>query len=136
MVINNDGEILLVAHRKNDKIYWLLPGGGVNYGESLEEALKREFLEELSMDVDVLEPVLICDSIAPGGRRHILNICFRCAGKSDSLILGRDTRLYDYKFFGPPAVSGLEMYPPVNSQVVALMMNEKNDIYVGKIWVE
>jgi ADP-ribose pyrophosphatase YjhB (NUDIX family) len=37
ILITNDG-ILLIAHKKDNNVYWLLPGGGVDYGESLSEA--------------------------------------------------------------------------------------------------
>ena len=57
-------KILLVSHKKKDNIYWLLPGGGVDYGESLDEALKREFSEELNIDIDVHDLILVNDSRA------------------------------------------------------------------------
>ena len=41
-IIIKDEKILLIAHKKNNHIYWLIPGGGVNFGETLEDALKRE----------------------------------------------------------------------------------------------
>ena len=37
-IVIEDNKLLLIAHKKNNSVYWLLPGGGVNYGESLEEA--------------------------------------------------------------------------------------------------
>ena len=41
ILIEND-EILLIEHTKNDKKYWLVPGGGVVWGDSKAESLIRE----------------------------------------------------------------------------------------------
>src|SRR2546423_1204890 len=59
--------IMLCRHEKPGKEYWLLPGGGVNTGESLIEALHRELYEEIGIDEElpVEGPVAIADSIAP-----------------------------------------------------------------------
>ena len=61
------GRILLARHEKPGKEYWLLPGGGVNSGESLVDALHRELAEVIGIDDrhSVEGPVAIVDSIAP-----------------------------------------------------------------------
>lgn len=134
-LVMRDGEVLLISHRKDGRVYWLLPGGGVDHGESLEEALQREFLEELGISVRVGQPVLICDSIDPEGRRHIVNIVFSCTHTGGEYSLGAEERLYGYRFCGPGEISALTMYPPINRELVALARNEKTDLYVGRIWL-
>lgn len=42
---------------KENETYWVFPGGGVEEGESLEEALKREMMEELSVEIEILDLV-------------------------------------------------------------------------------
>ena len=44
------GRLLFVQERSDS---WDLPGGGLEHGEDITEALKREFLEELEADVEV-----------------------------------------------------------------------------------
>ena len=59
--------VLLCRQEKPGKEYWLLPGGGVDGGETLIEALRRELREELGIESDVQfeGPIAIVDSIAP-----------------------------------------------------------------------
>ena len=45
----------MVRHQDNGRSYWTLPGGGVNEGESLEQAVVREVLEETSLDIKVVK---------------------------------------------------------------------------------
>ena len=47
------GRILLCRHEKADRAYWLLPGGGVNSGESLVRALHRELAEEVGVTDEI-----------------------------------------------------------------------------------
>lgn len=50
-IIPNDGTILLVSTRHTGKYH--LPGGGIEPGERMEEALKREVREETGIEIEV-----------------------------------------------------------------------------------
>jgi len=134
ILIGND-RLLMIAHKKKKEIYWLLPGGGVNFGESLEDALKREFFEELNIGVEVNEPALICDSIDPGGKRHILNICFRCNYNGGIYTIGRERRLHDFAFFEKKDLMKIRIFPPINRHLQSIMEMKKQPLYLGKIWL-
>ena len=51
--ILNNGQILMVCHQTATRTYWTFPGGGVNPGETLEQAVLREVKEETGLDVKV-----------------------------------------------------------------------------------
>ncbi len=51
-VVIKDGKVLLI-HRINQKDYFVFPGGGVEEGETIEEAAIREVKEETSIEVKV-----------------------------------------------------------------------------------
>ncbi len=135
-VILSDDKLLLIAHKKGDDIYWLLPGGGVDYGESLTEALKRELLEELNVDVHVSGIALISDSIDPLGGRHVLNICFYCDIRGGELKLGLEDRLHDFAFFSRSEIGELIIHPPINDNLLDVFNRSEECIYVGKVWGE
>jgi 8-oxo-dGTP diphosphatase len=54
-----DGKILLCQRKADDHLggYWEFPGGKVEDGESLEQALARELLEELDIEARPLRPL-------------------------------------------------------------------------------
>jgi 8-oxo-dGTP diphosphatase len=133
-ILVRDNTLLLIAHKKRGEIYWLLPGGGIEYGESLSQALRREFREELGIGIDVNEIAVVCDSIEPRGKRHILNIIFRCGYRNGDYRLGRDRRLHDYGFFGARDIPGIRLYPPINAALAAILDKKKHDIYEGSLW--
>jgi len=51
---NNDKGIILIE-RHNSPYGWALPGGFVDYGESLEQAAIREALEETSLEIKLIK---------------------------------------------------------------------------------
>ncbi len=53
-IVIRDGKILLCKTRSTGK--YVLPGGGVEVGETLEQALCREMMEECGIEVEVLKP--------------------------------------------------------------------------------
>ena len=49
-----EDKLLMIRHKSlGDGYLWAPPGGGLDYGESLHQALKREFLEETGLEVAV-----------------------------------------------------------------------------------
>jgi 8-oxo-dGTP diphosphatase len=51
---NRGNKRIVLIYRKNHPVGWALPGGFVDYGETLESAAVREALEETSLRVDLI----------------------------------------------------------------------------------
>ncbi|MDP2669142.1 MAG: NUDIX hydrolase [bacterium] len=74
-LIENEGKILIMLGADDD--HWQLPGGRVNEGENLEEALKREIKEELNLDI---EPISVFGAFlfkSASGKNHIV-LVYKC----------------------------------------------------------
>ncbi len=54
LIINSDQEFLLVNLTGFEEKYFAIPGGGIEEGESLEDAVYREIKEELGLDEELL----------------------------------------------------------------------------------
>lgn len=66
-VILRDGRLLTTRNVDQEGVFYLLPGGGQELGESLPEALRRECREEIGVAVEVGDLLFVRDYI---GRNH------------------------------------------------------------------
>jgi 8-oxo-dGTP pyrophosphatase MutT (NUDIX family) len=58
VILNDRGEVLMFRHTGRTRTYWVLPGGGVEPGESWEQAALREMWEETGMEGHALGSLL------------------------------------------------------------------------------
>ena len=75
VIIEMDNGIVLIK-RKNPPFGWALPGGFVDYGESLETAAKREAMEETSLDVELISQFNAYSDPARDPRHHTISVVF------------------------------------------------------------
>ncbi|HBG46434.1 MAG TPA: NUDIX hydrolase [Deltaproteobacteria bacterium] len=75
IIVEIDGGIVLIQ-RKNPPDGWALPGGFVDYGESLEEAARREAWEETSLAVRLKCQMHAYSDPARDPRKHTLSVVF------------------------------------------------------------
>lgn len=69
------GSIVLVE-RRNPPLGWALPGGFVDYGETVEEAAKREAREETGLDVMDLAQFHTYSDPSRDSRGHMVSVVF------------------------------------------------------------
>ncbi len=73
-IIIREGKILLTLRRDEpDRNKWAIPGGKLELNETLEDGLKREIREELSMEVEVMELAGISEVITENFHYIILD---------------------------------------------------------------
>ena len=80
-IFDDDFNFILIK-RKNDpyKDYWALPGGFVEYGESVENAAIREAKEETSIDVELIDLVNVYSNPNRDPRGHTVTVAYTAKG--------------------------------------------------------
>lgn len=67
---------IILVERKFDPLGWAIPGGFVDYGECLEDAARREALEEVSLKVELVEQFHAYSDPTRDKRKHTISIVF------------------------------------------------------------
>jgi nucleoside triphosphatase len=103
LIVNKEGKILLTkSHKWFDK--YTLPGGHIEVGETMREAVARETMEETGLDVEVGEFLLMQEAIFTEEfwkRKHFIFFDFLCASKDQPVKLdGRELQEYVWEYPG------------------------------------
>lgn len=61
ILLNEKKELLVSDELIRGKRYTKFPGGGMEYGEGTRDCLRREFLEEMNLSVEVMEHIYTTD---------------------------------------------------------------------------
>ena len=92
LIVNKEGRILLTkSHKWFDK--YTLPGGHIEVGETMKEAVIREVKEEVGLDVEVAEMLLMQEAIFAGEfwkKKHFIFFDFLCKVGDQQVKLDHD----------------------------------------------
>jgi 8-oxo-dGTP diphosphatase len=77
-VISCEDKAIVLIRRKNPPYqgYWALPGGFVNYGETVESAAIREVKEETGLEIDLYGILGVYSDPERDPRGHVVSVCF------------------------------------------------------------
>ena len=81
LIIEMEGGGIILIERKNPPSGWALPGGFVDYGESLEQAAVREAKEETSLDVTLISQFHTYSDPKRDSRKHTISTVFIATAK-------------------------------------------------------
>ncbi len=96
LIFNPEGKLFLMkSHKWKGK--WVIPGGHVDLGERIEDAVRREIKEETNLDVHDLEFVCFQEFIYGEGfwkTRHFIFFDFACKTDSTDVVLNDEAEEY------------------------------------------
>ena len=121
-IIENNGKILCMQRDKGKCDYvsfkWEFPGGKIEEGETNEEALKRELLEEMDLEVDVENH--FCDVQYTYPDFKITMFCYKCNTKDLDFKLNVHK---DYKWLKKSELNIID-WAPADVPIVRKLMEE------------
>ncbi|MFB6319481.1 NUDIX domain-containing protein [Saccharicrinis sp. FJH54] len=98
VIFNPDGKVLLCkSHKWNDQ--YIIPGGHIELGETMEEALKREVLEETGLEIYDIELVSLTETVYDRSfheRKHFIFIDYTCRTDSTHVVLNDEAEEYEW----------------------------------------
>jgi len=88
IIIEIDGAGIVLIKRKNPPHGWAIPGGFVDYGESVEAAAIREAKEETSLDVELTRLLGVYSDPDRDPRFHTVSTVF--VARASGTLIGQD----------------------------------------------
>lgn len=85
-ILIEDDKILLTEQDVTKNRHWSLPGGGLEYGETIEQCIIREMKEETGLDVVIEGLLYVCDHFQDGA--HIVHVTVSLTRKGGILGTG------------------------------------------------
>jgi 8-oxo-dGTP diphosphatase len=131
-----DGRVLLLQHERAHGRYWVLPGGGVDQGESIEDALVREMREELGTDCTVDRLVAVGELILP--ERHVIDFFLTgTLSRRENFNILWSEGISDFGWFHPDELAGMRILPAEIIPVLAAKNGSEEKVkYLGKYRLE
>jgi 8-oxo-dGTP diphosphatase len=108
MIVFAPGLGLALVRRRYPPLGWALPGGFVDYGETVERAAVRETLEETSLHVDIKGLVGVYSDPARDPRKHTISTVFWGQAADPEQIKGgddaREAKFFQFEALPDPIV--------------------------------
>ncbi|MBK0379110.1 NUDIX domain-containing protein [Mucilaginibacter segetis] len=97
LLINNNNELLISDEQEYGMRFSKFPGGGLEYGEGLIEGLKREFMEECNMSVEITAHFYTTDFFVKSAFNdsQLISVYYRVKNTSD-ITFAAKTLVFDF----------------------------------------
>ena len=115
---------VVLVRRKHEPLGWALPGGFVDYGESVEHAAVREAQEETGLCVTLTGLLGVYSDPARDARRHTISTVFTAQAHNPEAVAGADDAL-EAAFFPLNALPAPLVFD--HAQIIADFVRGLND---------
>lgn len=107
-LVEKDNKFLLVKEiLESGQPYWIIPGGKVEFGENLVDAVKREIKEETNLDVEIKKFIDFQEAIHPKYNYHTIIFFYHAVPQNEDIVLDKD--IIEAKFFSKEEIRDLNL---------------------------
>jgi 8-oxo-dGTP diphosphatase len=132
-LIIKDGKMLASKINDNGDIFYIMPGGGQDTEELLEDTVIRECEEELGIKVEPKSLKFIVEGLH-GESFHRVDLVFLCdyIGEIENAEIHKDKNQVGFEWLSIENLMNEPLYPSkLRSQIIRFFNNEKTDVYLG-----
>ena len=133
LIIENE-QVLTMQYNYGGQEVYNLPGGNLELGEYLCEALSREMQEELGIEVAVGEMILVGEVYFEDRKKHTLHLLFEGKVKAGIPTLNhKETSALGIKWLNISDLDTVNLYPNLSKSIQDYLAGKLNNKYIGKI---
>ena len=133
LIIENQ-QVLTMQYNYGGQEIYNLPGGNLELGEYLSEALSREMQEELDIEVAVGEMILVGEVYFEDRKKHTLHLLFEGKITAGIPILNpKETSALAIKWLDINDLDAVNIYPNLSKSIKKYLAGKLNNKYIGKI---
>lgn len=107
IIVDEAGRVFLARRgpkAKNERGLWEFPGGSVEFGERLADALRREIREEYGIDIEVGALLDVADHILPDEGQHWVSPTYLCRIVSGTPSIREPGKCTEIGWFAPETI--------------------------------
>ena len=133
LIIKNQ-QVLTMQYKYGGQEVYNLPGGNLELGEYLSDALARELQEELGIDIVIGEMILVGEIYFEDRKKHTLHILYEGEITAGIPILNpKETSALAIKWLDINDLDAVNIYPNLSKSIKKYLAGKLNNKYIGKI---
>ena len=141
LIVRRHNILLLRKEGYAEGVRYALPGGGQDLGETLEQALVRECLEEIGTRVQIRDLLHVADTFkprdtSPPSTRHLVEFLFDCSIPDDYTPCNGhhpDKHQVAVVWAGLDKLAGMPLYPRSLATFLSRFLDRPEPTYLGSI---